>query len=320
MADKMFMTMEEVSARLGKTEDQVRDLVKDGQLREFRSGGKLMFRTEDVEKLAGELGISPAPSGGGGNQADTNEESAISLADSYTSDTPADVSADANAASDSLGEIELAPLDDSVGSDDDSAEVLTLDDADDASDSGDKKEDTVITSAGVSIFDEDELGDLDTDPMAKTQIAPSVGDQISLEGAGSGSGLLDLTRESDDTSLGADVLDNISSDDEEGDDDGADQGQADAPGVEEADMAVAAAPAAAVRTYQVGDPTAGVFSVLLVIALVVLGFCGASLAAGVLSTVPGFVAFVSNYIPFFAGGLALVSALIAVVGVVLARR
>ena len=34
-------------------------------------------------------------------------------------------------------------------------------------------------------------------------------DQINLEGVGSGSGLLDLTRESDDTSLGAELLDEI---------------------------------------------------------------------------------------------------------------
>ena len=47
------------------------------------------------------------------------------------------------------------------------------------------------------------------DPLAKTQIAPSMEDQIAIEGVGSGSGLLDLTRESDDTSLGAEVLDHI---------------------------------------------------------------------------------------------------------------
>ena len=45
--------------------------------------------------------------------------------------------------------------------------------------------------------------------MAKPQIAPALEEQIATEGVGSGSGLLDLTRESDDTSLGAEVLDNI---------------------------------------------------------------------------------------------------------------
>ena len=46
--------------------------------------------------------------------------------------------------------------------------------------------------------------------MAQTAINAGIGDQVNLEGVGSGSGLLDLTRESDDTSLGAELLDEIS--------------------------------------------------------------------------------------------------------------
>jgi hypothetical protein len=61
---------------------------------------------------------------------------------------------------------------------------------------------------GVNVF-----GDEDSprvDPMAQTSIGSGIQDQINLEGVGSGSGLLDLTRESDDTSLGAELLDEIS--------------------------------------------------------------------------------------------------------------
>jgi hypothetical protein len=50
------------------------------------------------------------------------------------------------------------------------------------------------------------------DASAQTRIqspATDSSDQLSLEGVGSGSGLLDLTRESDDTSLGAELLDEI---------------------------------------------------------------------------------------------------------------
>src|SRR5690606_27723228 len=60
------------------------------------------------------------------------------------------------------------------------------------------------TATGISVFDADEIGD--ADPMAQTQITSSFvsdDDELSLESVGSGSGLLDLTRESDDTSLGA---------------------------------------------------------------------------------------------------------------------
>ena len=47
------------------------------------------------------------------------------------------------------------------------------------------------------------------DPSAQTNIASNIPDQVNLESVGSGSGLLDLTRESDDTSLGAELLDEI---------------------------------------------------------------------------------------------------------------
>jgi hypothetical protein len=61
---------------------------------------------------------------------------------------------------------------------------------------------------GVNVFGDEESGRVD--PMAQTSIGSGIQDQINLEGVGSGSGLLDLTRESDDTSLGAELLDEIS--------------------------------------------------------------------------------------------------------------
>ena len=97
-------------------------------------------------------------------------------------------------------EIELAPLEST-------SDTASLTDADQPpAPAG--KEDTVITAEGISIFDDEDLEIEAADPMAKTQIAPSLEDQMTLEGVGSGSGLLDLTRESDNTSLG-EVLDNI---------------------------------------------------------------------------------------------------------------
>ncbi len=57
--------------------------------------------------------------------------------------------------------------------------------------------------SGISIFDADEVEDVD--PMAQTQMSPS---QLGDAG-GSGSGLLDLTKEADDTSLGGNLLDDV---------------------------------------------------------------------------------------------------------------
>ena len=64
------------------------------------------------------------------------------------------------------------------------------------------------TGTGISVFDTDEVDAADS--AAQTQVAPG-GEQeeLTLESVGSGSGLLDLTRESDDTSLGAELLEEI---------------------------------------------------------------------------------------------------------------
>ncbi len=85
------------------------------------------------------------------------------------------------------------------------SDVISL--ADSSTGTTNAKEDTVVTGQGVSVFD---TGDVKpSDAAAQTQIQSAIDDQLSLEGVGSGSGLLDLTRESDDTSLGAELLDEI---------------------------------------------------------------------------------------------------------------
>jgi hypothetical protein len=57
---------------------------------------------------------------------------------------------------------------------------------------------------GISIFDADQTEE--ADPSAVTQITERAPSELSLETVGSGSGLMDLTREADDTSLGQDLL------------------------------------------------------------------------------------------------------------------
>ena len=66
---------------------------------------------------------------------------------------------------------------------------------------------TASGRSGINVFGHDDSEEV-VDPMAQTNISGGIRDQLALEGVGSGSGLLDLTRESDDTSLGA-VLDEI---------------------------------------------------------------------------------------------------------------
>lgn len=103
---------------------------------------------------------------------------------------------------DDADELDHIPL---TGNDDTDAIELADDSFNAAKDT--PKEDA-REATGISVFDADEI---DTaDPMAQTQVTESFSDdELSLEGIGSGSGLLDLTRESDDTSLGAELIDEV---------------------------------------------------------------------------------------------------------------
>ncbi len=47
----MFYSLKETADRLGKTEDEVRKLARDGKLREFRDGSHTLFKVEEVNAL-----------------------------------------------------------------------------------------------------------------------------------------------------------------------------------------------------------------------------------------------------------------------------
>jgi len=167
----MFYSLQEVAEKLNKTEDEVKEIVKAGRLREFRDGPNLLFKVDEVEALLSDTSIM-APK-------DT----------SAPSEQPA-----------SEDEISLAPE-----TDQGSAAGSDLTDAD-----------TAITAEGVNV-----LGDTDTDykltddTMAETKAASAeassleeIEEDVSLDSFGSGSGLLDLSLQADDTSLGG-ILDEI---------------------------------------------------------------------------------------------------------------
>src|SRR3954447_9448797 len=66
MMAKMFYTLDEAKAALGKNEEEIKQLAREGRLREFRDGPRLMFKADQVEALKSELGGGgPSPAGGG---------------------------------------------------------------------------------------------------------------------------------------------------------------------------------------------------------------------------------------------------------------
>lgn len=182
---KMFYTLDEVCDKLGKSEDEVKEMARSGQIQEFRDRDKLMFKVDQIDLLVGgdedsgevHLDLEDTSSGSGLNLRDDDSNiggSAIGLVDSRE-----------GTSMDSRESTGVSVFDTGHGAKSDFDSGLNM---------------------GSGGFDEGAVGD--------TQLGESVDDDLSLEAVGSGSGLLDLTRESDDTSLGAELLEEVYSGDD----------------------------------------------------------------------------------------------------------
>jgi hypothetical protein len=276
MMAKMFYTMEEAKATLGKSEEEVKQYAREGRLREFRDGPRLMFKADQVEQLKSELesggGTAPPDLGvsdSGGliglvdttgasgtsitlSEADTGQSSVAGLGGLGGSASGIRLSPGASGSGPAInlantgtgmglsgtgaGSVAGGSMGGSVGGsaagmsgsgislkgDTGLAADLGLSGSLGGVPSPGRPGGTGagLTGAGmtgtgsragggINVFGpDDESGGSAVDPGAQTAISGGLREQVNLEGVGSGSGLLDLTRESDDTSLGA-VLDEI---------------------------------------------------------------------------------------------------------------
>jgi hypothetical protein len=196
---KMFYTMEETKNALVKNEEEIRQYAREGRLREFRDGPRLMFKADQVEQLKAELSgsgdalsLAPSDSGAPISLADSKSGTATPK-DSHFSDVGSGL-----AGVPSPGKI--APTTPGSGSGLANLPGTGLTQSGSGL-SGSGLSGGGPRGGGITIFDVDDSQK--ADPSAQTAINPSIQDQINLESVGSGSGLLELTRESDDTSLGA---------------------------------------------------------------------------------------------------------------------
>ena len=273
---KLFYTLEEAAAKLGKSPDQVNALVEEGKLREFRDhDDKLMFKVDEVELLTEgsgvelELDLPPA----------SDDSFELDLADSAAGSPPAQRPSDSP-----VGLSSLSSVGDSGGLDlgdqpleldldggaskaaaNPAADEFTLEldlDGDSApapaaggmsasmsaivSSSGGTDDLTLeldlessaapVPSKGkgsVNLDLDDSLGGAAMEPAGATEeltldgsagdamdsrmdssAGSSISDRVSLEGEGSGSGLLDLTSDSESSSIGAALMDEAFSSDE----------------------------------------------------------------------------------------------------------
>jgi hypothetical protein len=289
MMAKMFYTLDETKASLGKNEEEIKQLAREGRLREFRDGPRLMFKADQVEALKHEIG-------GGGSRAGDQ-------IDLGPSDTGAPIGLVDSRSASATG-ISLADTDSSsaTGRSGSSPGMVLKDDTALAADLGLSGSMGGVPSPGrpgsgsmlggsrggsvINVFSDTEAGG--ADPSAQTAINTSVDDQVTLEGVGSGSGLLDLTRESDDTSLGAELLDEISPA-------GTRRGVADtgAAGTAAGRTGVAMAtrgrtiPGGTIVQVEAFDPLAPAFGAAALAGVIVLLVGALALFAGVMDARPG---------------------------------
>jgi hypothetical protein len=245
----MFYTLQEVIQKLGKTEAEIKTLVREGKLREFRDGTKQLYKIEDVDALvgsaksdtavlsdslaisideAGDVSLAPeeldALMGSEDNKGKEPkfelDETGELMAEETLGGTPKGKTNKPK----TDDEILLSPATEGTQAASDSISI-----AGDTAKQGSalSDEDTRISGGGDSI---NVLGESDTDfkitndtssetklmqkkPKALDEKGGDEGgqrldDDVNLDAGGSGSGLLDLSLQADDTSLGA-VLDDI---------------------------------------------------------------------------------------------------------------
>jgi hypothetical protein len=303
----MFYSIKEVSEKLGKSEDEIRQIVKSGRLREFRDGPNLLFKVDEVNSLMSDTSLAQTKK-------------------------PADKPAEPQG--EEAEEILLAPEtpEPSVKGDDD----LLLTDAD-----------TQIVDEGIKV-----LGDTDTagkgsdetfKGLDETPVSPGkeasleeIEKDVSLDTFGSGSGLLDLSLQADDTSLGG-ILDEIYTPGGEGKAPAAGEDAAEpAPeaAAESAEIAAEAdqmisdahfpeaqpAPAlAAAMAYAEPEPDAmsNALGVMLFIPLIAVIYTAIVAIAGFSGMTPAILKMTQDFIWYIVIGMAVAAGLIAVVGMVM---
>ncbi|MDH7598630.1 MAG: hypothetical protein QHH07_03195 [Sedimentisphaerales bacterium] len=356
----IFYSLKETAARLNLTEQEVRQISREGKLREFRDGTNILFKVDEVEALAKQMAASGPPV----VQEQTPEPEPVEP----VPQAPADELVVEQEAASEEGlrpeeleslfatepepegapiEQEQAPVpeediflaeqvaDETTGLSDtvgtaapggtSEEDILLASDATKAKDEAGL--DTTISNEGVKVVDEgDKDHKLTDDTLAETLAGLGAGEEsseasleeiekdVNLDTFGSGSGLLDLSLQADDTSLGG-VLDEIY----------APEGQKEAPAepaevaaevgppeevAPAVDLGVAAAPVApvAMPVPVVEDPADPLVAGLLGLSLVVATYTlVATVSAHLFGATPGLVEVTKQFIVYAIGGLGVVA-------------
>jgi len=175
----MFYSLKDVMAKMNKTEDEVSALVKQGRLREFRDGPNVLFKIEEVESLMSDTTFMAAQKPAA--KPEDEEVELVIEGEEEKPKTDADTTAVASEGINVLGETD--------------AEISLTDDTLAAT-----------RASGATAIIEGALSG--SKPGTGEASLEELEKNVNLDTFGSGSGLLDLSLQADDTSLGG-ILDEI---------------------------------------------------------------------------------------------------------------
>jgi hypothetical protein len=231
--DGMFYSLKEAAKKLNKTVEELKGMVKEGKLREFRDGPNLLFKVEEVEALMSDTSVSPSeetPSPEAlepemleleSAELEAEEPETPELEISELEPSELEMSALETPEPQALSPETPAPSEQEADTD----EILLAPETGVSVPPSELTDaDTAITGEGISVLGEtDRDYQVTDDTMAETAVPPGttgtmgttpevplekIEEDVNLDSFGSGSGLLDLSLQADDTSLGG-VLDEI---------------------------------------------------------------------------------------------------------------
>ena len=305
----MFYSLKEAAKKLNKTEDEVKEIVKKGQLREFRDGSNLLFKVDEVKALMPETIPLPA------------EEPASSIELQEDKEDKEDngellLASDSNA--------ELVDTDGLSGAD---TNIDNLTDAD-----------TSLADEGINVLGEgDNDYQLADDSQSETKAVFSdeasleeIEGDVNLDSFGSGSGLLDLSLQADDTSLGG-ILDEIYTPEGGGEDQEA-GGEPGSPvdvaaeaeqmitDLNEPQPAPEAAAIAQVYVEPEADPTSNMLGVMLFLPLLIVIYTALVAIAGFKGMKPGILEKTQGIIWYIVIAASIVAASVAGASLVLGKK
>ncbi|MFH1882714.1 MAG: hypothetical protein ABIL62_08400 [Planctomycetota bacterium] len=358
----MFYSLREAAEKLNKTEEELKQIVKEGKLREFRDGPNLLFKVEEVEALMSDTGVMPSeqvpepealePEAAALEtpEAEALEPEALEIealepealepealeiealeSEALSLEAPSPETPESEApAPEDLEEELLAPSEQAAGTSEillepETGAPVTPSELTDA--------DTALTGEGISVLGEtDSDYQVTDDTLAETAVPTGttpempleeIEEDVNLDSFGSGSGLLDLSLQADDTSLGG-ILDEIYMAEGEGQEPApAEVGSGSAAAVaaeaeqmlvEEEPLAPQLAPdvQALARPYieTAPDMQSNTLGMLLFLPLVVVLYTTVVALAGLKGVSPSILAGIQGLIWYIMGGVAVVAVLV----------